>query len=498
MKHQHEMAVTVARDDDNGDSDPSSSDRHPESTTTNRTTSQTPPPVLVLHIGPHKTATSTIQCELAYFREQLLQNSAYPVAFLGRKYGHCIGRDGPHSKVNFNTRDLIDDCFTNPSCNTTKVWKKLKHLLRDLSERKTSVILSDEAFSRMLSSPEEEDGVDNRQMLYSLLEKYYPGQVRVVIVYRRYYEWFLSLWNNGNKPYSNHVTESTKNPYKVEYRSWPSDGGKIPQSFLSHYEHTFPETSQTNSNGSRKEGGEKGKYSKIALAHNIHPVEYLRRLWSAYTSRIDILNMHDLMRPKQSYSHNNVGGDDIFTRFLHEILPTSIVGDTIRDLKKTGFGEGIGRTNPSVNLDYDLLAIRAQERGFLNSTLKRFQVARMIEAYLPQYLETRNSSASAENMNDTTPYKFPLICLNETEQKKFLERSLQYELQVSPYFANSVQQSSQSSYDAQHEHESMFWQAVERNKFCDIDTDKLIESSSVQEFFKHFNGEKTEELLQPS
>ena len=40
-------------------------------------------PTLVLHIGPHKTATSTIQCDLTHFKHELQENGNF--VFLGRK-----------------------------------------------------------------------------------------------------------------------------------------------------------------------------------------------------------------------------------------------------------------------------------------------------------------------------------------------------------------------------------------------------------------------------
>jgi hypothetical protein len=53
--------------------------------------------------------------------------------------------------------------------------------------------------------------------------KYYPSRVYVVIFYRMYYE-MLSMWNEGNKPYNN----LAHNPYKEEFKKWPSEGGKHP------------------------------------------------------------------------------------------------------------------------------------------------------------------------------------------------------------------------------------------------------------------------------
>lgn len=49
-------------------------------------------PTLILHIGPHKTATSSIQCELIYSRDKLFQNTNVSFVYLGRMYRDCKQR----------------------------------------------------------------------------------------------------------------------------------------------------------------------------------------------------------------------------------------------------------------------------------------------------------------------------------------------------------------------------------------------------------------------
>ena len=47
-------------------------------------------PMFVLHIGPHKTATSVIQCDLTRYRKELYETAS--VAYVGRIYSHCLKR----------------------------------------------------------------------------------------------------------------------------------------------------------------------------------------------------------------------------------------------------------------------------------------------------------------------------------------------------------------------------------------------------------------------
>ena len=77
--------------------------------------------------------------------------------------------------------------------------------------------MSDEAFARMHVTSRNHEEVDNRKMLFDLVNMYYPGRMRVVVVYRRYYEWLLSGWNSRGKPFvnGNGNTSNYKRNYKI-------------------------------------------------------------------------------------------------------------------------------------------------------------------------------------------------------------------------------------------------------------------------------------------
>ena len=192
----------------------------------NSTTSLTPQsieqPIAVLHIGPHKTGTSSIQCDLTHYQDDLLGKAS--IAYLGRTYSPCISNK-IHNNVSssFKAHELISN---NPS-QIQSIWNQLDAKLRYFSKQKISVVLSDEVFARNIASDSTNN--DMRHELYNLCSRYYPGQVHVVVMYRRYYEWMLSRWNQGNKPYDN-----TNYQYREIYRKWPSEGGQASQTFPSY------------------------------------------------------------------------------------------------------------------------------------------------------------------------------------------------------------------------------------------------------------------------
>merc|ERR1712218_627732 len=109
-------------------------------------------PVFVIHVGPHKTATSSIQCEMSYY--QSLLESFGNFAYLGRRYGECRSKSRipKYDNITIKTRDLVR-CLARHTdyspCNMTREWKDFEQTLGELSRARQNVLLSDEAFSRM-------------------------------------------------------------------------------------------------------------------------------------------------------------------------------------------------------------------------------------------------------------------------------------------------------------------------------------------------------------
>lgn len=349
-------------------------------------------------------------------------------------------------ELEFDTRDFVGACFDDKSspskCRESEFWKSLEKKLEYFSGRNETVVLSDEIFSRTIQHVDE-SGVDNLSMLFELFDKYYPGRVRMVLVYRRYFEWLVSWWNSFNKPYRNYIM-NPDNPYKPQFQNWPEDGGKIVNTFL----HILI---------GLKEGT--GWVSKSARG-NLHPVEYLRLLWANHSfSRENtmLLNMRNM-------AHD---GEDIATGFVRQILPSPsyLAGDVFA--KATGEDVGFaGRPNPSRNIDFDRLAVAAHKQGLLaastiGTTMPRFKVAELAEQHLLKKL-------------NTTIELLPKICPNENLLHELLNNSLKYEQRIYPDLRSE---------EASGEHRSAFWKAHGQGKFCHMDLDKIIEDDAVREFF---------------
>lgn len=390
-----------------------------------------PKPVFVLHIGPHKTATSVIQCDLTRYRKELYESAS--VAYLGRIYSQCL-KQRSNKEHTYDPRPLINDCFENGNCKEKEAWKSLESELAYLSAHNKHAILSDEAFARMHITSRKHD--DNLKMLYDLVNKYYPGQMRVVVVYRRYYEWQLSLWNEFNKPFVNGNGDTSH--YRPNFQKWPSEGGQRCGTFISFLEKLLdPE----------KRKRKRDEYRHRAEEKHVHVAEYFRGLWSNHSSEVRILNLHKMNVPSDD-------GEDVTSRFLHSAL-TPLAAETYIRSKDSGFG---GRHNPSRNINYDILAVAAHEHGLLPNQIPRAKVAVILEENLMKF----------KNMTD-----LPLQCPNDELLERFLQKSLHYEKLLYP---------NQSDADDE-EHKMNFYEAVKKHKFCNFDFEALVEDKEVRRFF---------------
>ena len=390
-----------------------------------------PAPILVLHVGPSKTATSTIQSKLGHYRQKLYEDAS--VAYMGRIYDRHLRSSHkkaflkPQSSINvgpkFDTRKLIKVCFPQgEKCKEQKIWELLEEQVAYFAHHNKSVILSDEAFTDGLFISQM--GSDNnRGMMYELFRKYYPGRVHVALVHRRHYERSLSRFNAHNTPHKHGDGAYT---YKEEYMLWPSEGGETVGTILREFSRLFEATRTT--------------------------PQYLR-LWGNHSSEVVVLNFHEM----QGSSNRE---DDFTTHFLRGLFPP-LVGDALSRMKDSKF---VSRPNLSKNVDYDRLAVAAYEKGLLvNQHIPRSEVARLTEEHLLKNLAT-------------TKDRLPRRCLNETELQHFLMISLALESEVYPNLSK----------ESARQHESDYREAAQQKKFCDLDTGKLLEDHAVQEFFTVF------------
>ena len=178
-------------------------------------------PVFVLHAGPPKTGTTTLQCSLPVLK---LEEDGF--LYIGKVTDCPFSRKKRANYV--NTKSLATCMNKYSGRNNTwleqqcKEYRKMKEILDFSLENDFDVIYSSEGFF---------DGFELSDAFKSLVSGF---EVKVMIVYRRYYQWLPSRYNSLSKPDSNRHKRRT-------LEKWPKDGGQTIATFTKAYDSTFTE-----------------------------------------------------------------------------------------------------------------------------------------------------------------------------------------------------------------------------------------------------------------
>jgi len=336
-------------------------------------------PYFVIHVGPHKTGTTSLQKALGE-REKagLLQEDGY--TYMGRFLKginkarkqtatwkalwdiECVKK----TQYFLHPESKIQSTMSPPPC-----WKEF--LVELESKRGQSVIVSDEDLSPRF--------YDNSSMLRDLMDVLQDHwNVRFVVAYRRLYEWILSAKQQIDR----------WEKWKASLNAWPQQGGKR---ILPFFPHVLKDPAvNASANGAR------GYYYR-------------------YTS--DILEvLQQNMVP--TYILNFHAPEGILTSFFCEALPSApkaCAWARAEPAKKT--------ENVAQSLFYDIFAIEAAERGLVNTRIwTRPEVARQIKFY-------------HENVRNQTAMDFILFCPTEMQTRAYLDASIVMEAQIMPALAAS-------------------------------------------------------------
>jgi hypothetical protein len=281
---------------------------------------------LVLHIGPQKTGSTTLQdawTEPFGMLSQSLWQDHYRYRFIHPSSGffNCdVGEHGGYM-----------NCEASP---------KLKGLIQTAKNDGQNLLLSDENLDERF--PETlRDVIDDNDW-----------DVTVIVVYRRIHQWLHSWYDQINKTTNkdakgNILLDRNGHPYRTEHTLWPDEGGVPIPSFFSWYkEYTqYWDSSELVS-----------KHRSIAFMNDYKP----------YFKNIVVHNMHQ--------------DGDLMTNFMCDSVPDAHHScNLLKSLTK-----GLQRDNQSVSLDYDILAVTARENSILMTTFKRQYVGSRIETFVKE------------------------------------------------------------------------------------------------------------------
>lgn len=143
-------------------------------------------PRFFLHIGPHKTATTSIQCALYKYQEELKRKDS--ILFLGK-----VDERFCPFRVNSRAQDQrirnIHLCTGDPQC-----WEKLTSEWEVNRKKGYDMVLSKEGISD-LGSLNHSDATE-RERFWSAMDLALVGwNVTVILTYRRFFEWLPSSFN---------------------------------------------------------------------------------------------------------------------------------------------------------------------------------------------------------------------------------------------------------------------------------------------------------------
>jgi hypothetical protein len=158
---------------------------------------------------------------------------------------------------------------------------------------------------------------------------------------------------------------------------------------------------------------------------------------------------------------------NVTSNFLCEILPNApnTCQASLNQTKQQS-------SNPSISMDYQLIAVDAYDRGLLDpSKFNRTQVVRKLEQHHKKKLESR---------------PLPLECMDQVSLEAFLAESMRLERELVPDFYAAHKE----------QHRKNFWDAAGKNKFCSVNTTAVLIDPGWLEFFAQLEKESVSDSKQ--
>lgn len=400
-------------------------------------------PTFVLHVGPQKSGTTTIQKELhAPHMKQLLRQDNFTV----------IDDDIIRKKhLNFLTTTSNGTIFEFPKDFVKVVEKQRKvpgqnifgssEYLRVPNDRQC------QAWNNMFMSPvvDEIDKSDGQKW-----------NLHVVITYRRLHSYLPSGWNQEYK-----LFRINRRPVHLHHQNWPGVNGdyRIPS-----FDEWFVE-------------------KHYGQSHHLHLAQERYSAWKKCSDEIIIVNIHDL----------NVHGvdSDLTTNFVCKALKgatrtcSSLLGAQSNNKR-------LLQKNKSINLDHDILAVYAYENELIgvdpkhaidNALYKRDHVTLKVQEHV-----------------DSNGIALPMKCPNSTVLDYIYDWSLKSEQWAFSVMQNHNANSTEMGVLHQDvieiqpltkERLSNFnndWEkSLAEKKFCNVDFVETLKQKEWQKFFRNLS-----------
>jgi hypothetical protein len=425
-------------------------------------------PIFTLHVGPPKTATTFLQCSLCAnhtFTDDMLSRDG--IVYLGTCPFHVCGLSKLPTHMISHRHGSF---FVAP-----KTWKSNPlgaHLhnnsvLLPAAATKANDDDDDDDDSSSLPElhPTFQDAIDrayqkhqNALVIFEGAHKYSASHiaalahhltiqndwtVHIVVAYRRLYEWLPSKYNSITKG-------ATGGDWPVKETSRTSNGsgsGLSVKAAVSKFQNKEAKEVKTFHLDGR------GPFSDLVreIEETLqHPTETVKRNYARHFSNVSIIDLHNL---------NATGiGDRYLEHLVCRVLPSA--GNTCRAVRAGRIGDSA--RNPSVSFHYDMLAVTAHQTEIYKGDSSRSHVASAIQQ-------------RQENLLHLSSVDYPLQCFSNETVARLLNLSLKTEQNL---FADDWTAQQES------EHRAGFAAAVQKRKYCSIDTSATLKDAGWQSFLR--------------
>ena len=491
---------------------------------------------LLIHIGPSKTGTTTIQKDSGEdrgYRHALQQDQTLYVGKFHSKQDpriqawrsaldcmktHIFGAKGNYSYAVNEKGDTIIVPILHRSVHDTKKKKKKKQLFIDhcwqqqgtttnpndtlmmngtTTLQEMNIVISDEGYSYKLEKLREKI-----QMYHTIFVDYlHYEEVIIVGTYRRYYDWLPSTWKEHMKNFCfgfdiPRHTEYPHPPKKMctslwDYM-WKRHIQRANQYNTGHYQNihrTLPIAREivlsTTTTPTITTTDTTNNANANANANN-----------NNNNNKVEILNYFQL--PNEEYYNS------ITTELYCRVLGRERTPQTCQYSRHKGVTAEVHHQGSVENVPYKLILKEAHKRGWVSgypTTSNNYQAMRYanstiqtwkdLQDYHTQLLlrttrtqtQTQNSSSSVVDDESTTTTTttnvkkkgrllFPLLCPTKRQLATFLHKSLQFEKLVMPHFFHTPL--------GEQAHRQAFWHVTANGT---ISTDNLFCSIDIPTFF---------------
>jgi len=407
--------------------------------------------ILYLHVGPPKTATTTIQQHLTDTQTLLMKDNIHFIGKYMPRDGWNCGFPLPSHCLMFQRYADKAEKEKNPNYEGNCTASMIDQL-DAYYESGGDAIISDEVIGIMFSVKNERANTALKDFFNQVLRRN-PWEIRVLVGYRPYFDFlrsqFSQFWSNKSIP-------RKKCAGKKKLLEWPLLNGK-----------PLP--------------GEKGKGEPIpALRDGIYYREWpsADELVDQYKPYADRIQVFDITTTADASDSSVPTRGNLVVRFFCDLLEgadhtCAFQKERVEDLSSSNEANGskklnVDWMNAAKSHDYDRIATAAGAKGLVNRTqIKRCHVTFLVRAFVAEADKKDDASTSKISSQN-----LPMLCPGESTGAHLEKETLDREMKLFP------------ERDPHWETIALYEKAYDEGKLCSVDADKVVEMEEWKAFFK--------------